>query len=300
MRVRNKVQRAVLGWWDAMHDASYIPGVFAEFGDLPVLRAGRDLLVSGDRAVIWRAMDFLRQFRFSSADDALRSRFYRAAPRYFAPRLRRLLRNEDHLTRSFAIYTIGQLRLYAEAKALRAAFPWFVEHDPLALPGLLVELGWLHDARGVSARMKQIVRHRDFVVRWTAFGYFTSVGVGKRGPYRRERVELLNQLEQDEVPAIAAEARYELDELLREARAPAPKFWGETICNGESSVARRPALTYDALEIGFHNRLHERNQRDYTPAEFAAYARERGAFVPQPARATKRNGRGSRPGRSRT
>lgn len=297
--MRSKVQRAVLGWYDERNDPSYIPGVFEAFGDLPVLRACRDLLANRDPEVVWGVAYFLVQFRFSSADDALRQRFYRAAPRYFAPRLRRLLRAENRLTRSFAIYTIGQLRLYAEARTLRAVFPWFVEHDPLALPGLLGELGWLHDRRGVSARVRQIVRHRDFVVRWTAFGFFNSVGVGKRGPDRRERVALLKQLERDEVPAIAAEARYELEELQRQDLAPVREPMAAKPRRLEAASARRPSPTFDSLDQGFHNLLSERQQGDYTPTELAAFARELGAFDPQPAPAPKQDGRGSRPGRSR-
>ena len=282
--MRSPIHRAVLRSLNHVGDDDYTAAVFTEHGVLPVLRACRDLLGKRQLHVVHPTSCFLVGFRFSSASEALRGEVYGAAPRLLAPSLRRLLKARECLTRRLAIFTIGQLRLRSEAKSLRRVFPWYVKHDPLGLPDLLLELGWLHDARGVSARLRRMVRDPSFIVRWAALGYNDHVAVERRGAYRRERVSLLSHLTRDEVPAIAAEAQYQLDELRREAREPAPN-WNEPAAARErrikASLARQPPLTFTSLEIQFHNRLSERRQRDYTPAELANFARAQGAFDPQ-------------------
>ena len=282
--MRSLIHRAVLRSLDHLGSDDYIAAVFTEHGVLPVLRACRDLLGEQTFRVVQPTSRFLVGFRFSSASETLRGEVYGAAPRLLAPSLRRLLRARDRLTRRLAIYTIGQLRLRSEARSLRHVFPWYVKHDPLGLPDLLIELGWLHDARGVSARLRRMVRDPNFIVRWAALGYNDYVGVGRRGAYRRERVSLLSQLTRDEVRGIAAEAHYQLAELRREAREPA-RDWSEPAAVRErrikASLARQPPLTFTSLEIQFHNRLSKRRQRDYAPAEFALFARAQGALNPQ-------------------
>jgi hypothetical protein len=282
--MRSPIHRAVLRSLDHLGNDDYIAAVFTEHGVLPVLRACRDLLGERRFHAVQPTSRFLVGFRFSSASEALRGEVYGAAPRLLAPSLRRLLRARERHMRRLATYTIGQLQLRREAKSLRRVFPWYVKHDPLGLPDLLLELGWLHDARGVSARLRRMVRDPSFIVRWAALGYNDHVVVGRRGPYRRERLSLLSQLTRDEVPAIAAEARYQLDELRREAREPAPD-WNEPAAARErrikASIARQPPLTFTSLELQFHNRLSKRRQRDYTPAEFALFARAQGAFNAQ-------------------
>jgi hypothetical protein len=240
--VPDSLRDSITSYIDHLQDVAWIDSVVEQYGLAEVLAACARVLAEGEPSETHEVATFLRDIGiFGIAGDDLVTRVRKAMPRRILPRLRALLRSPVLQARMTAIYTIGKLTFRSEARALRAVFPLYLERDPFCLSRLLFELSWLGDKRGVRARLKQVIRHDSYLIRWSALGYLGCGGAER---------DFLDALSADSNPWIAAEAQHELDR------------------------ATEPSITFDTLELRFMNELARRKQDDYRLAELDEFVRK--------------------------
>jgi hypothetical protein len=257
--VKSEPLRAAITSYTAHREsAAWIEALVREHGLARVLDECVDVLEGNDTSEMIDVSALLRDVGiYGIVDDALVSKVRRAMPRKVLPVLRRLLRSPLAQNRMTAIYTIGKLTFSSQAKALRSAFSVYVERDPFCLASLLFELRWLGDSKGVLSRVKKVIAHRNYLIRWSALGYFKHTSVA-RGELRLRR-QWLQALSTDSVLHIANEAKYQLAEL-------------ETRAKRRVALAE-PALTFDILELRFLGELARRKKTDYDLAELDQFVR---------------------------
>lgn len=267
------LRNSITSYLDHLQDVKWIETLVERHGVADVLGACARVLAKGDPSETHEVTTFLRDIGiYGIVSDGVVARVREAMPTGILPKLRLLLRSPVFEVRKAAIYTIGKLTFPAEAKALRSVFPLYVERDPFCLASLFFELSWLGDRRGVEARLKQTIRHKRYLIRWSALGFFDCAGADER--FRRQ---CLDALSTDSNPYVAAEAQHQLARLDLE-RAGAKANWSPKADwrNKRRQLEEaQPSITFNMLELRFLNEPARRRKRDYSIAELDEFMRAR-------------------------
>ena len=121
-----------------------------------------------------------------------------------------LLRAPDCSLRSTAIYTIGKLTNRDRAYLLSDAFPFYLENDPINLPGLLLELLWLTNEWNWGF-VERVAASEHYLVRWSLCQILDDSGNSTETLGRF--LGILAQLKCDSHPLVAAEANLRFERV---------------------------------------------------------------------------------------
>jgi len=119
--------------------------------------------------------------------------------------LRNLLQSPSRAVRRNSIYTIGKLTFREHASFLSDAFPFYLDHYPLEMPGLLSELAWLTGELNWEF-VQQVASSENRCVRWSLCSALHSLG--EREDRQVRSLHVLTSLTRDPYPFISAEARW--------------------------------------------------------------------------------------------
>lgn len=201
-------------------EAPRITAGIDHFGVGAVLEATARAVESPDRDRASLALAFLR-------DGILLTRHRGLDTEYRQSGLLELLRLKlyapEYAIRGWAIYTLGKLGPRENARHLRAALPWYVDHDPLRLDALIFELGWLAGRRRIDHRqlLTDLATSRAYLTRWATVQILwerqMSSGRLEWGARRSPgwAIQLLRRLAQDSHPAVRHDARGAVAERRR-------------------------------------------------------------------------------------
>jgi hypothetical protein len=205
----------ISGYLDHLQDQAYVSGVVSR---APMAELGRTLasmLRSGERQAATDAALF--------AQDAVMFGFSPAFARYFprSPVLRALRENlsaADYFTRHQSIKTLGRVGPRSNARHLAAAFPWFLERDPLNLDDLLGELFWLARRARREPYLDAIVTAPLYLARWAILGHLLDHGTYAYPGWVNGRpsghvLGYVERLARDPHPWVCAEATWRLSQL---------------------------------------------------------------------------------------
>lgn len=184
--------------------------------------------------------------------------------------LRTKLFAPEYSIRGNSISTLGRLGPRENAHHLRAALPWYMEHDPLRLDALIFELGWLVRRRRLDHRqlLGELAKSQSYLTRWVTVSILWSRELSRgRLEWGARRspgwaVQLLRRLAQDAHPSVRSEARGVLGERRqRRLEGPRPR-------RGVANEILDPEPSYfdlriETLEIQVGNYLHSSGEADY-------------------------------------
>lgn len=220
------------------------------------------ILLSGEPEPISHALVFLRdtatyQHRFSEAFH----QHLQSSPIWET--LRQLLRAPNTNVRHNAINTIGKLGHRERVSLLEDAFPYFLERDPINLPGLMFELGWLRSNHH-GEFLERIARANHPLARWSLCEILQSLeGASDQGAV----LELASLLSVDPHPHVAAQAAWACERIKIKLGPKLPKpEWRKEV---KRIAALKPQLTYFYVT---HRFMLDRS--DYTLAEFDTHFAE--------------------------
>jgi hypothetical protein len=192
--------------------------------------------------------------------------------------LRENLYASDYMKRHQSAYALGKLCLPANARYIAAAFPWYLQHDPLNLDGLLFELCWLRRRAPRPRLLEAIATAPLYLTRWAAVYilWMRELALGTTFPDLRTAARarsLLERLARDEHPWVRAEAAWCLDQVVVAWANWRPgQPW-----HAPSYPVRGTVITFDMLHQNVGNYLAICDQADYDPAlveRIAAHLRE--------------------------
>lgn len=259
----SEIKERISDYINYWHDAAYVAAIFDEAGIPAVSETLETMVSSGNRREAQDALLF--------AEDAIR---FRLAPRLFGDSYRRsgllaavrhALYAPDYFIRNDALATLGRVGPHANARCLAAAFPWYLEHDPLALDHLLVQC-WLDRRVCRREQLEQFARAPLYLTRWAAVETLWKRDLSP-WLYRRSSKpqtwsrQLLRRLAQDRHPWVRAEATWCLGELAAIRRALLSRQDLAGLDRAWSRVAPKPSFS----EIRHHvsNYLSLSGERDY-------------------------------------
>jgi hypothetical protein len=275
----HSLRDSVTHYIDHLEDAAWVESLVGQYGLVQVLQSCIDVLTEQNPSDVHQVTTLLLDIGRTGVmmKDDFVAEVRALMPAGVLPGLRSLLRAPDLSVRMGAIGTIGRLSFAAEAEALRHAFPSYLDRDPLCLPRLLRELGWLGDHRGVDARVKRMIGHKHYLFRWSALEYLDSMSLPSQPAERelRRRSAWLRTLSRDPAPPVAAEASHQLAELEFEiaGRQAAWRPKAEWRNKRRALEKARPPMTFSLVEIRFLNNMARRKQADYTIEELDTFVR---------------------------
>jgi hypothetical protein len=179
---------------DFLNDAHFFDGtgfgvLAGRYGIEAVLHMAASILQNGAWPEVRHALYFLASLnRGNDLDEPFSSRASRLAPSIVLPALRPLLCTPDHELRRLTGYAMMQLGYLSEARSLRRAMPWFIDHDPIILQSMLSYLSLL----GGSTRpwIRQMTFHPSWLVRWASMQPFGDDLLDARENARYERLAI--------------------------------------------------------------------------------------------------------------
>lgn len=259
-----------------MGDADVVHAGIDHFGVAEILDAVARAVEEADSDTVHLALGLLRE-GFLTGHRDLRTAYQRSD---VLGLLRSKLYSPRYAIRRHAIYALGKLGPRENARHLRAAFPWYIEHDPLNLWSLLFELKWLTRRNRLDRRrlMTEIATSSSYLTRWVGVMLLWETDL-KRGRLefgaRRSpgwAVQLMRRLAQDPHPSVRRDARVALAERRR-LRLAGPR--SRPI---DPHVIRTPELDHvipriSRLERSVGNYLHCSGEPDYDVELVEAVAR---------------------------
>jgi HEAT repeat protein len=187
--------------------------------------------------------------------------------------IEQLLFSQNHFIREQAIYTLGKTGSYSSIPVLNQAFNAFRDIDPLLLPRLIGEMGWL-GAENLWALLDSMISSPVYITRWAVLSVLPEFG-GDDAQVQNElfqgKFKCIEQLHQDSNPLIQAEAEYEYQLLkFRSEMHNIPKAERK---KNRKNLERyyKPAFCYDGISIRFTNYLYTKGLTQYSVDELEAF-----------------------------
>jgi hypothetical protein len=206
------VQRLIDGYITHVDDQDYVERVLGSADAEAVAQTLASLVGGGDRQSTWDAILFAQDAAFRPSGGRFQRLLWHGG---FVDALRANLYVPDALIRHNSIPSLGRLGPRANAQFMIAALPWYKQHDPFGIEGLLVEIAWLTQKRSWPW-LKEMAKADLYLTRWAtaAFLWNRELGMGVY-PVRQAAKprQLLRQLAQDAHPLVRLEAQWHLREL---------------------------------------------------------------------------------------
>jgi hypothetical protein len=166
-----------------------------------------------------------------------------------------------------SIYTFGKLSFFENARLLDEALPFYLEHDPLEIDGLLFELFWLsREARRRHwSYLRRITTAPSYLTRWAGL----NIAIWRFGDaYDRGLVTLertFARLAADPHEAVRDEAAFCLDQFQQQLRMETPPEHGHNELL-KRHLSHGPEVNFGRIDLTFGNYLHRVGLDDYEPA----------------------------------
>ncbi len=172
--------------------------------------------------------------------------------------LRDLLRAPNFGVRSGAIYTLGKLTVRERAHLLSDAFPFYLEFDPINLPGLLQEYLWLTNEWNWSL-VEQVAAAEHYLKRWSLCEVLDDSNHSTETSSRI--LGVLERLKSDSHSMVAAEAKFRFERVNVKLGPKLPKTEWRKEAKRISNL--EPRITFGFVAIRFM-----RDRADYSLEDF--------------------------------
>jgi hypothetical protein len=125
------------------------------------------LLESGTEEQIINALGFIRDFMIMSVSPERKDIRDRYPESSLVKTIENLLFSPNHYVRNGAIYTLGKTCSYSSVNTITEAFYHFRDSDPILLPKLLGELGWLRGETWEECSLSML-ESPSYLTHWAA------------------------------------------------------------------------------------------------------------------------------------
>jgi hypothetical protein len=240
-----------------IHEETPVDSIIADHGLDVVLQEIESLLGTKDSEAIVHVLGFVRdaglfnhpfhgEFRARLNSSSIWSTF------------RSLLLSPDFSVRRNVIYTIGKLTYRERSALLAEAFPFYLEKDPINLPGLLFELVWLTNEWNWRF-LEQVASAEHYLQRWSLCQILDDNGSPTET--LNDFASILNRLKSDPNNHVAAEAALRFERITIKLGPKLPKAEWRKEVKRISNL--EPKVTFERAAMQFM-----RDREDYTLAEF--------------------------------
>jgi len=267
--IENKIKEYIANFDDAV----YVSSIFAVVDAPAVIETLKVILGSGDKTSTLTALTFIRDVRLGGCvvTEDIRAEFSTLLPELF-PAFRGCVFSENYFIRSQGIYTIGKLCNRENIPTLVEAFESFKTTDPLSIPGLFFELGWL-GSEELQDLITEMTNHPNYLFRWATLQFFDSSKYQIDSEGHNFVKEQLAILQNDENKLVRAEANHLYARILLSEKQP-NMVKAEFKAEVKSIKKIEPEITFVSITTGFHNYLSVAMKSNYTVEELDLFTQQ--------------------------
>lgn len=268
------IASSILQYLNHLQDRDYLALVANSTSATQLCRVINELLQSEDDEVVSSACLFIRDLVVLGSQHPGCEKFVQGyAESSIVTTLEQLIFSPNHFTRKQAIYTLGKTCSDGSAAALTQAFWVFRDTDPILLPRLIGEIGWL-GAETFWALLASMIDSSVYATRWAVIAVLDEFG-GDNAQTQDElfqyKFKCMKQLRQDSNSLVQAEAEYKYQLLkLRSEAYDLPKA---DYRKQRKNLKREyePALCFTYVSSAFLYHLCANNLRQYSIDELELF-----------------------------
>ncbi|KAF3887725.1 MULTISPECIES: HEAT repeat domain-containing protein [Nostocales] len=264
----------ILHYLDYLHDVDYLAAIVNSVSDTELSNIINKLLQSGDNEIVSSTCLFIQDLLLFGSRHPNCQKFVKGYPESsIVKTLEQLLFSPNHFIRQRAVYTLGKTCSHSSIAALNQAFSVFRDIDPILLPRLIGEMGWL-GTENFWALLDSMMSSQIYMTRWAVIDVLSEF-VGDDARVQDElfqcKLRYIEQLRQDSNILIQSEAEYEYQLL---------KFRSSTydLPRAERKKKRKdlerqykPAFFFTSISNAFTNHLCAKGLTQYSIAELEAF-----------------------------
>ena len=268
------IEASVLHYLDYLQDVDYLAAIVNSASAAKLCNIINELLQSGDIETVDSTCLFIRDLVLYGSRHPDSERFVQDYPKSsIVTTLEQLLFSPNHFIRRQAVYTLGKTCSYGSIEALNQAFSALRDTDPILLPRVIGEMGWL-GAENFWALLDSMMSSPVYLTRWAVIAVlheFVGDDAQVQDELFQSKLRCVEQLRQDSNVLIQAEAEYEYQLL---------KFRSE-LCNLPKTDRKKkrkalekqykPAFCFDYISSLFTNYLYKEALTQYSVGELEAF-----------------------------
>ena len=257
-----------------LQDIDYVAQIVNSTSQAKLCNIINELLQSQDSETVGLTCLFIRDLVISGSRHPDCDKFVQDYSKSsIIKTLENLLFSQNHFIRCQAVYTLGKTDSYSSIFALNQAFHVFRDTDPILLPRLIGEMGWLGTDRFWSL-LDSMIDSPIYITRWAAIAVlkeFNSGDEGSRDELFQGKLKCIEKMRRDSNLLVQAEAEYEYQFL---------KFRSESYDLLKTDRKRqrkalerqyRPAVRFSYISNMFKNHLYDKGLNQYSIDELEEF-----------------------------
>jgi hypothetical protein len=268
------IEYKIIHYIDSIQNVDYLADIITSLPNSDLDHFIADLLHSESDEIISLICLFIRDVMTFGYSNPECEKFKEKYPKSkILKKIEDLVFSNNHFIRSQAIYTLGKTCNYGSIHILNKAFKTFRDTDPLLLPILISEMGWL-GIGSFSERIESIISSELYTTRWVALSILPDIN--------REAAELeneifkakknwINKLREDPNDLIRLEAEYEY-QLLEFQRSLSNLSRGD-IKRKKKNLEQefKPVVSFQSAALIFTRNLHISGISQYSVSDFQSF-----------------------------
>ncbi|BAZ13137.1 hypothetical protein NIES4071_49760 [Calothrix sp. NIES-4071] len=264
----------ILHYLSHLQDIDYLAAIVNSASDTELCNIINELLQSEDNEIIGSTCLFIRDLLILGSRHHNREKFIKGYPEsLIVENIEQLLFSPNHFTRKQVVYTLGKACSYSSTRVLNQAFNTYRDTDPILLPRLIGEMGWL-GAENFWELLDSMMNSKLYMTRW-AVVHVLSEFIGDDAQVQDElfqhKLRCTEQLRQDSNILIQSEAEYEYQ--LLKFRSSSYNLQRAERKKKRKDLERqyKPAFCFTGISSAFTNHLHTKGLTQYSIAELEAF-----------------------------
>ncbi|MBW4510357.1 MAG: HEAT repeat domain-containing protein [Scytonematopsis contorta HA4267-MV1] len=264
----------ILHYLDSLHDVDYLATIVNSVSDTELCDIINQLLQSEDNEIVSSTCLFIQDLVLSSSRHPDCEKFVKGySESSIVKTLEQLLFSPSHFTREQVVYALGKTCSYNSVSVLNQAFNEFRDIDPILLPRLIGEMGWL-GAENFWALLDSMISSQVYITRWAVIDVlseFVSDDARVHSQWFQSKLRCVEQLRQDSNILVKSQAEYEYQLLkFRSSTYELPKAERK---KKRKDLERqyKPAFYFAQISTAFANFLYSKRQTQYSIAELEAF-----------------------------
>lgn len=263
----------ILHYLDYLQDTDYLATIVNSASSPELCNIINDLLQSEDNEIVSSTCLFIRDLVLFGSRNSDCEQFVQGyLESSIAKTLEQILSSPNHFVRKEAVYTLGKTCSYGSVPALNQAFSALRDIDPILLPRLIGEIGWL--GGNFWALLDSMMGSQVYMTRWAVIDVlseFCGDDARAQDELFQGKFRCTDQLRRDSNILIQAAAEYEYQLL---------KFSSEmfNLPKAERKKKRKdieqqykPAFSFAHLSSAFTNYLFANGLTQYSVSELETF-----------------------------
>lgn len=183
-----------------------------------------------------------------------------------------LLFSQNYFIRRAAVYTLGKTCSYGSVPVLNQAFKTFRDSDPLLLPRLMGEMGWL-GAEDFWQLLESMMDSPFFVTRWAVIEILPEFleDTQSQNELFLGKLKCSERLRQDSNPLVQAESEYQYQLLKLRSKMHHLSKSDRKKMRKELDRKYTPVLSFSHVSNRFNHHLYTQGLTQYSVDELEAF-----------------------------